>query len=491
METYELTTVLRPTQRRARVTACRISRRAPRLTNIGVGSVTAPPITPAKRAVQRAVLGSILRHPHDRSQLTVACLPSETCWDIDFFLGFARVERIIAIERDPQVAERIRAKRGANPRVEIFQGTTSEFLDTGRPVGLVYFDYCSALSAAVFVDVRLMLRRRVLRPGSKCVLTFLAAREMGGDQAAQRLAFEDLDARVPSGETWETMDPDRRRCVALNSFLAGFRATPVRPLPQGHPERLFATTTAPLWRRYYGQHGLAMLTCRFSLNTYGRRGGVEAVGKATDAWYVRGTWGLRDISRRSLSGIARTEGRAVAEAFYEREIMAFYREHGYAPTSKEIGRANVRGWTALLRRLGLCPRQNATTEDVKREIRRIFEREGDVQWSHIRRARLSRKCGLYPAALRRLCVEMGIAGAIQTRQRRKQRDQDMARLRAFLTALESGVARTSAPGYRWAVRFGCGTYEGALKGLRLLEQDEDATLRRRARTARQAPAVTP
>jgi len=433
---------------------------------------------PSKRAVQRFILGRILRHPHKKVPITVVCLPGESCWDVRFFSGYSRVQKIIALEKDPEVAEVIRAKTSNNPKVEVIETSTSKFLaETEETLDLIYLDYYSNFNLAVMQDLQIIFRRKLLEPGGKCVVGFYAARESEHAQVAQRFLFEDLDTRVPSEENWEDMEFDRRRCVAFNSLVARYRLRPVRPLPQGHPERTYATTTAPLWYRY-PTDSASMLVGYFTLNTHNRTSTTDAIKQAKDCWYVRGNWSIRDVKRTDLGGLSSVEGAEFVRDIYKKEILDFYDKHFYTPTVPEVGRTSVKGWIELIRELGLCPRQHATKDEVKTEIQRIYERQGIVRWVDLRRAKLSRRnifvSGNARTNLRKLLDEMGILHDVRSEVRKRKDAKLLSFLRLYLQHLESGKPKTQAPHYSSLRNRGLIQYDKAVRELRRLERLEDS-----------------
>jgi len=429
---------------------------------------------PSKRSLQRKVLGRIIRHPHHKDPMTVVCLPSQSCWDIKFFSSFPRVERIIAIERDPEVAQTIREKTAGNSKVvEVYEGTTTGWLaTTEEKVDLLYFDYCSNFNLTVLQDFQLVFRRRVLKEKGKCVVAFLGARESESDQIAQRLLFEDFNERVSGGEEWGDMEPHRRRCVAFNSFLARGRFEPIRPMAGGHPDRVFALTCAAKWYSYPTEPGVPMLVGNFTLNSYSRKSsGIYPITTSMDVWLVRGARGIREIRRGNFSGMGSVEGAGFVCDIYRRRILEFYEKKGYTPQQLDLGKTSVANWTGLIREVGLCPRTGASLEDLKGEIQRIYDRDGIVTWDALSRAKIRKRNQLStPAQLRGILDEMGLLHRAYSARRREIDLVLLKVLRAYVTTIENGGNRTGFHRYSYLRKKGLHNYGEAVRELRRLEK---------------------
>ena len=424
----------------------------------------------SKRALQRFVLGRILRHPHNKKPMTVVCMPGASCWDVKYFASFSRVEKIIAVEREPDVAKQIEAKIKKLPQVELYNGSITKFLDTYKQgVDLLYLDYCSNLNIRVLHDLHLIFRNQILPIGGKCVVNFFGAREAEDDWIAMRRHFDDLAERVSPGCEWDSFKADQKRCIAFNSLIASFRFTPLRPLPVGHTERLYCTTTAPLWHRYATVGG-SMLTGYFGINTYGRRVNMGAVQLTPDCWYVRGQWSIKDFKRTNLTGISKTEGKQAVRDEYKKKILNFYERHHYTPTSKEIGHKNIRGFREIIREIGLCPRSGATLDEVKAEILRIYQRHGIVRWSDLKKAHLTKRRAFgYKSALARLLNEMNLTHAVRSEKTKRKNVRRYERLIAYVNHLEDKKKKTEFPYYSWVNKNHLLSYKDVLAELRRME----------------------
>jgi hypothetical protein len=435
------------------------------------------PVNPSKRSLQRFLFGRILRHPHETGPITVACMPGESCWDIQFFLQYDRVQRIIAIERDPEVAAVIREKVGDDDRVEVFEGSTTKFLGTtSERFDLLYLDYYSNLNLSVMTDLRLVFRRCLLNEKAKCVVTFLGARESESDQAAQQALFEDLDAYHPTGEAWDTIEAHRRRCLAFTGLVAQYRWTPVRAAKPG--DRIYAATCAPKWFSYpTAETGVSMLVGYFTLRKYhSPNPGVGTIHYSPDNWLLRGKNVIQRWERKNFSGMAMVEGPGFVREVWKRRILDFYEKNHYTPGVKEIGRGYIRDWTALVREAGLCPRSGATIEDIKAEVQRIYDRKGSVSWTDLYRAKLAKRSALRTystdskTALGRLLDEMGLLHQVRSKGRMAEDFRIIGLLEEWIDHLDAGKPRTTFPHYGSVRDRGFTNYAKAARELRRLRK---------------------
>jgi hypothetical protein len=448
--------------------------------------------SPTKRSLQRDLLRRIIHYGEGLrlDSLTVACLPGETAWDIDYFLQYKKVSYIIGIERDEEVAKRLEERFADEPRVEIFLGTVSEFLmNTDYKLNFLYLDYCASFGLSVIQDIDILLRKQLLTKSGRCLVSFFNAREGVTSQIAQRRLFEDLDDHYPCGESWETMELDRRRCVAFNALLHRYRIWPTRALghnkKRGEP-RYVGASAVHLWHRYKTVGG-SMLTGYFTISAYGNSNSVhrDAAATSPDKWYVRGKWSLKDkASIGNMNGLnreAKKLGRDLHREFIERKIIEFYRKHQYTPTQRELVAAGGKKhpkWGEVVRGTGLCPAQRSTVDDIRGELRRIHERDGVITLELLQRARLAGKrqgvrralhanYGTTHSAYRKLLDELGLPHDLQTKNERRKVDE----LRAWVTHLESGGKKLESPLYQRMLNRGFRKYEDAVRELRRL-QDE-------------------
>lgn len=395
-------------------------------------------VNPAKRSIQSKLLRQLIAngtrvYPRRgvtsscwKLPFTVVCLPGSAAWDIDYFLPKKGVGRIVGIERTPEVADALRQKFAGESRVEIFTGSVADyFLDLDFQVELIYLDYCSSLSLSVVQDIDIILRRRSLTPGGKCMVNLYNARENNSARVAHRLLFEELTYNHAPEEEWDDLEPDRRRCVAFNSALYRHR-TRVKYPAAG--ERLpIGVSAVHQWYRYKTLGG-SMLTGFFTLQGYSAQphgmGGLNP-----DKWYVRDKYAIRDVKPPqnigSLSRFSKKRGRNLHSDLIQKSIVDFYQKNGRAPSLKEVD-VHTNNWNGAIREVGLCPNQGATLADIKGELRRIHSREGVVERKHLRRAHLIDISG-YPSrralssaygytirAFERLLDEMGLSHNLRT-----------------------------------------------------------------------------
>lgn len=428
----------------------------------------------SKRSLQRRVLGRILRNAsqrHGGREYRVLCLPGATCWDVDFFLAFPVVTSIVALDRDPDVAAVIRARYKGNERVDVVECTSTEYFQTAQaPFSLIYLDYFSNFNHAVEWDLRLVFRRRLLEEKGKYVINILGAREVESDQARHMALFENLDDRHPCGERWDDLSPERRRCIAYNALVAGYRYTPIRPtVQQGHPDRLYAMTTAPAWHKYKTASAY-MYTAHFTLNSYSRKRGGGAIELAMDCWFARGKHEPREVIATHLAALTKSKAGhdRSYDDYYKAAIRSFYDKHHYSPTPKDIGKQYVHGWRGLVRAAGLCPRVGATRDEIVAEVERIGAREGFVTWELLQKAKISRR-PLFASgrkSAKDLCDSLGIPCDVRAEPQRESFRLKGERIKEWVRFLETGQPKSKHPWYSWAQTGGLLDYGQALAAMR-------------------------
>jgi hypothetical protein len=325
-----------------------------------------------------------MRHPHKEEPYTVVCLPGRKCWEIEYLSQFDHrvytgtgpgIKKIIALEQDEEVSKIIKDKTRGNDLVEVMGVDTTTFLNSYRgSVDLVYFDYYSYFSSRVVQDMEIMLERRVLSEGGKCIVNFLAARESTSDQIRQERLFYKFTSAVGFRLDWGSLDADRRRCVAFNALVGRYRYRSVDDKDYSREGRKYVTTTAPLWHRYKTLMGQSMLTGYFTLNAYRPKQSKQAIKAAPLPWTVDGKWSITDWE--SSFSVDREEN----YEYYKELVHRFYAEHHYTPSALDLGRTTLKVLPRVVEELGLCPRarRHRTAEHIKREIDRIYKRDGVV-----------------------------------------------------------------------------------------------------------------
>jgi hypothetical protein len=372
-------------------------------TEDGLPDIHLMEVNPTKRSIQLKILRDIFWNRRDVNLRTAVCLPGQSGWDIEYLLkvgeGHPRVsdlERIIGIEKEPSIAEQLRKRYRDVPQVEIFQGTVGEFFyDANVAADLIYLDYCSALTLGRIQEIELMFRNKVLAERGRLIVAFSNAHEPVSAQLAQRRLFEDMDRHWKSGESWASMDPDRRRCVAFNALLARQRVwSSTGNRGHNHINQYAGTVPINRWYRYPSVGG-SMLTGACMMWKYGTSVNVKATNlkDQRDRWLARDHWRIQDVKKPKTIGPLTTSekgsGKTLAKRLALKKIVDFYREHGHPPARHRVGVKDITRleWNALLRELGLCPNREATLDDIKRELRRIHERVGRVRREHLRAAK--------------------------------------------------------------------------------------------------------
>ena len=232
------------------------------------------PHNEAKRQLQRSTLYKIIANPHRVKPYVAVCMPGRKCWDIDYLSKFdyrqtteccVGVQKIIAIEKDPEIAQIIKEHCKDNDLVEVFCMTTTEFFNTYEGVvDLIYLDYYSSFTPSVMQDLEIIFDRGVCEDMGKVVVNFFGAREPKTNQIRQQRLFNYLTLMLGlEDEHWSETEEDRRRCIAFNGFL--YKLTTTRTLKDGK----FPSVSAPLWQKYKNLAGYSMLTASFTSNSLG------------------------------------------------------------------------------------------------------------------------------------------------------------------------------------------------------------------------------
>jgi hypothetical protein len=432
-----------------------------------MASNTPPPAVISKRSVQRKVLGRILQNFRNRQdgKLTVLCLPGQSGWDLRYFQSREEVGHIVAIERNPEIAADLRCRF---PDVEVFEGESSTYLaSTDTKFHLLYLDYCSNFHAGVEWDIRTVFRRQILHETGKVICNLLGARDSLLDQERHRALYEDFVLANPWPERWEDISMERRRLVAMNALIGGYRTYPLRPWRRGDPRRVYATTSSVSWLRYKTNSNY-MYTGWFTLNRYTNKADRGAVRLAPHRWFVTGE--VKTVEVSHLAAVARLDGVDSARRWYINAMWDFYRKHHYTPTTKEIGKGCIKDWRVIVRAAGLCPRQHATREEIIAEIQRIYAREGFVTWDLVAKAQIARRPLFAKGrkAMADLLTGLGIPHELGRAKGRPIRRR-MSRLKAWVLHLESGAERCQFKGYKWAIKSGYKRYEDAVRDLRVFE----------------------
>jgi len=368
---------------------------------------------PAKRLAQRSSLGPFLSELSSRiplsEGLSVLCLPGASGWDARFFSECPAVSRVVGVERDSEVSNSLRAAVASEPKVEVVESDLATYLETTRErFDLVYFDYFSNFNFAVEWHLRVLLRRQILRPGGVYAANFLGARESLAIQSRNRVLFEDL----ATGESWDSAESARRRLVAFNSLLAGFRRHPVRESVGGR-EGFFADFGLPSWSSYKTKSA-SMFSCCSRLFGYPNSPLGPKRG-AKEAWTLDdGRTSVEEFTDSSLKTLRRLEGRAAVVEHRRAMCRRFYAENGYAPSAREIGIKRHPGWSDLLRSAGLCPRIHPSAADLRLALRNLAKRAGGVVSigailaARIPLAALGSTDRKRRAALEEMCCELGL-----------------------------------------------------------------------------------
>lgn len=362
------------------------------------------PHNEAKRQLQRETLYKIMGNPHRVKPYVAVCMPGRRCWDIDYLSKYdyrdttdccVGVQKIIAIEKDPEIAELIKEHCKDNDLVEVFCMTTTEFFNTYEGVvDLIYLDYYSSFTPSVMQDLEIILDRGVCEEKGKVVVNLFGAREPKTNQIRQQRLFKYLTLMLDvEDETWDDAEVERRRCVAFNGFL--YKLTTIRTLNNG----FYPSISIPFWRMYKNLSGYSMLTVSFTFKGYRKKKTYYQGRKSPDQWLVRGGWHIREKVKPTRFKIPYSE--------LKERVREFYEHNHYTPQPQDFGLTSCKRLKEAIEDVGLCPRTMRTQEQIDAEILRISERDGYVTLYSIHKARLPTKQALI-SKYKGICERLGV-----------------------------------------------------------------------------------
>lgn len=398
------------------------------------------PHNEAKRQLQRETLYKILSNPHRVKPYVAVCMPGRKCWDIDYLSKFdyretsdccVGVQKIIAIEKDPEIAEIIKEHCKDNDLVEVVCMTTSEFFNTyDGVVDLVYLDYYSSFTPSIMQDLEIIFDRGICEEKGKIVVNFFGAREPKTNQIRQQRLFKYLTLMLGvEDETWEDTDEDRRRCVAFNGFL--HKLTTNMTLQGGS----FPSISAPFWRKYKNLAGYSMLTASFTFKGYRGQKTYFQGRNNPDQWLVRGDWHIREKVKPKRFQIPYTE--------LKERVRDFYGQNHFTPQPEDFGLTSCKRLKDAIEDLGLCPRTMRTQEQIDAEIKRISDRDGYVTLYSISKARLPTKQALI-SKYKGICERLGVKHRLDLQDVNKAVYR-ISVVKHYLTHLENGGDLKSYP----------------------------------------------
>lgn len=342
----------------------------------------------AKRKMQHRLFGEILssrRGRHPDKELKILCLPGEDAWDIDYFTSWDHVSKVVGLEADKTVAEKLKSRYHGNPRVEIHHAWTTEYLyNTTEQFNVVYLDYYSNLGISTFYDMELALYRKRIRPAGKLVVSFFAAREPPPDIVAQLRYCEAFHRR--HNEPWDPKtDPDRRRMLAVNGFLAELRHRRLDPMNEG----FHVNPWVPNWWSY-ATATAKMITAEIGIPGYVNYRRSHLTERNRRRWFIRSEfYPIKHFEWTGSRPITSSRGRTITyREVWVKRIKQFYAKYDHTPVSRELADVFVLDFNSMVREAGFCPRYQATREEFEGELRRIYERNGYVSAELLRAARL-------------------------------------------------------------------------------------------------------
>lgn len=350
-----------------------------------------------KRSLQRHILYRMLNHPHNTKPYIFVCMPGLKCWEIDYLWRFnyktykgigPGVAKIIALEQDLEVFEKINQKYKGSDFVEVLNMSTTEFLYYyEHKVDIIYFDYYSNFSSKIKQDIEIMFERKVLNEKGKFITNFLGARESKNDQIMQKRLFDNLMDNIDHDLKWENIDEDTRRCAAFNGLIGMYRRKSITNRTYDRKNNNYVNTTAPLWFRYKNNAGHSMLTGYFTLNAYKSKQSGSALRKAREVWSVTKQWSIADWCK----DVSSSENSKDYRALLIDEVKSFYEKNHHTPASRHLKRAHIKHLPGVIKELGLCPLWKRTKEDIKGEIDRIYDRDKVIYEFNLSKAKIALK----------------------------------------------------------------------------------------------------
>lgn len=398
------------------------------------------PHNEAKRQLQRETLYKIIANPHRVKPYVAVCMPGRKCWDIDYLSKFdyrettdccVGVQKIIAIEKDPEIAEIIKEHCKDNDLVEVFCMTTTEFFNTYEEVvDLIYLDYYSSLTPSVMQDLEIIFDRGICEDKGKVVVNFFGAREPKTNQIRQQRLFNYLTLMLDVEDVdWNETEEDRRRCIAFNGFL--YKLTTTRTLNEG----TFPSFSTPFWRKYKNLAGYSMLTASFTFKGYKKKKTYFQGRNSSEQWLVCGDWHIREKVKPKRFQIPYLE--------LKERVRGFYEQYHFTPQPKDFGLGSCKRLKDAIKDLGLCPRTSRTQEQIDAEIKRIADREGYVSLYSISKAKLPTQQS-FVSKYKGICKRLGVKHRLDL-QEVNSRVYRADVIRHYLTHLEADGDLKSYP----------------------------------------------
>jgi hypothetical protein len=319
-----------------------------------------------KRATQLEMLDrALLNRPYPDDGLTVACMPGEEGWDTDYFSmeihnRYRPIKKIIAIECDPVVANKIREHTKNNPKVEVYEGTVNEFLrTTNEKIDILYLDYYASFTYTIYQDMMMVFKRNLLNPRARVIVAFQSARESGNNQIMQQDLYESAISYL--GAEGIDYKMHSRRCMAFNGLLLQHRY-----MSMNFENPSYHSIDPPKYYQYQGN--TPMVTCCFAYNgsyseplpapapTIGKENPKKNVGTHYDKWLLRNHYAVEKLVVKSTQKIRSMMGDEYIDKCYIQKIKNYYEKNKTIHGSKKVLGRHVGGYTLLIKKAGFDPR---------------------------------------------------------------------------------------------------------------------------------------
>jgi len=240
-----------------------------------------------KRKLQNRVLGQAMDKLKKKKGLRILCLPGEAAWDLGFFGRFKNVTEIVGVEREKSIAEGL--ARGRHKKTTIVHSTTTDYIaEADEPFDIVYLDYMGTLSFTVTLDIALLFRRKLIRPGGFMATNIFVNRGSSCLSTAAELAYQDF---CEAADTLMETNPEYSRLMVLAwNSLVGIRAYEPTS-PKGH----YVEATTPDWLGYktHGNNGL-MYTGITRVKAYPKKACKKGIKTDRKKWLRQGLYRIVD-----------------------------------------------------------------------------------------------------------------------------------------------------------------------------------------------------
>ena len=216
-----------------------------------------------------------------RKKMRVLCFPGDKEWDFDFFSGYKNVSEIVGIEVERDVSRQLQKRKGKKFKV-VNRLASDHLMGESRPYDLIYLDYCSNMGLVLDFDTKIILRRKLVKPGGFLIMNIFGARSGHGTECPCRLAYGNF-CEALGVEAEGKMQYQRLARLAWNSIVGVSHIVPVSP--KGH----YVKTSVPVWAGYQSKKGGPMYTATAKVISYPRSRQASLIKKHKRQWLMTGS----------------------------------------------------------------------------------------------------------------------------------------------------------------------------------------------------------